>query len=741
MLYFDLMILRISFIGLVSIVLTGIFFIARKLLTQHIRFIFLLVIVILPLLSYPMLITVKLPPEAPEWLLDIRLPDPEQQLLTPTGIGFLTESLFKTEGPVSAEISTWLTEHGYQTDQGWSERIVRFLPLLQLIYWFGFSLSLIVNIILTNRRLRKRSQYRSLNASSLNRADWQAELAKIRDEMGIYRKSDIVLAAPDEDQVWAILQNWRQRTIPVPAGEPSAVNLTDRREWLIRQLRLNARPRIFYTIVWLIARSLFWFNPWIDYCYKSLITDDHHRTGFLQKNRIIPYQWIISGVAFLLILGSLAMVGWQIPQQITRDIKQIKIEGASELTVKILDQYPLRTKPNLRWIFDQPKNDYGFALLDAEGKPVWFVPGRQIWDTSYFKDLSWLHIWQTSSVQLPDQSWSLLANISRYKQNSSDEQSYVSDSVWHLHISHDGQLINAGKVIEYQTAQMVSDSIVASGALLNDGSYLLTDRRSQSESLSSDINITLEYVNEITRYDADGNRPGDIASDNWFNTFKRCYINKATRYGQMEFIAQNEIEQFIPIRDHFIGLLNVRGTISLIPVLSPKKQIQTDMTYQAQYRFICLDSNGFEIWQKDLTEPSDGLMIHNPNLTDGDMLYWQASRFADYYSDVQSYSMAYAPFDTIIALNTENASSWKLSMDEKITRNFNIAQWIAQNDCLSLLLTGKNEDPNTLMICQLDKQGELIGLAQLDNIEDYYLYSIVEARPGSVSLYKNIGEG
>ena len=165
------------------------------------------------------------------------------------------------------------------------------------------------------------------------------------------------------------------------------------------------------------------------------------------------------------------------------------------------------------------------------------------------------------------------------------------------------------------------------------------------------------------------------------------------------------------------------------------------LNYQAQYRFICLDSNGHELWQKDLTDPGDGIMIQNQYLADGDMLYWITSSFDDYYSDVQSYSKAYAPYDTIIALNTADASSWKLRLDEEITENFNIEQWIVQNDCLSLMLVALNEGSFDLMICQLDRQGVLIGLKKFDNISDYYLYRLVKASPGKVSLYKNTPEG
>ncbi|HAL74299.1 MAG TPA: hypothetical protein DCM45_04290 [Clostridiales bacterium] len=579
MLYFDLMILRILLTGLVSIILTSIFFIARKLLTHQIRYIFLLVLLILPLLAFPMLITVKLPSEAPDWLLDIRLPDPDQQLLTQTGIGFLTEELFKTEGPVSAEISTWLTEQGYQNDLGLSEQLVLYLPLLKLIYWVGFVLSLLVNIILLIRRLRKRTQFRSLSASSLNQSDWQSEIARIRDETGIYRKSDVVLAGPDEHHVWAILQNWRQRTIPVPTNELSEVNPPERRDWLIRQLQLAAHPRILITIIWLITRSLLWFNPWIDYCFKSIITHDRHKSDHKQGGKINPFRWVASGTAILLMIGSLAMVGWQIPQQITRDFKLLKNENAPELDVDILDQYPQRTKPIVNWIFNQKTDEYGFALLDPDGQPIWFVPGRDIWDTSYLNDLSLMYVWQISAVQMTDQSWSLISNINRYNSSphADDERTFITDSAWHLHISQDGQLISSDKVVEYQRAQLISDSIVSSGSLLNDGSYLLTDRKSQSASLSSDINITLVYVNEINRFSADGEKPGKTGTPDWVNALNRCYITKATRYGQMEFIAQNKIEQIIPVWESNVGLLNSRGTISSIPGLNPKKQIITDL--------------------------------------------------------------------------------------------------------------------------------------------------------------------
>jgi len=741
MLYFNLIPLRILFIGIISVLLSGIFFVMRKLLTQRIRSILLCTLLILPLLAFIMLNPIKLPSEAPDWLLDIRLPDPEQKFLTQNGIGIMTEELFKTEGPVSAEISSWLTEQGYQSDRTMSEQIVHYLPLLQMIYWFGLFLSLILNIILLTRRLRRRTQFRSANASDLNQAEWQVEIAALRDETGIYRQSDIVLAGQDEHHVWAILQNWLQRTLPVPASEPSAVEPAERRQWLLKQLHLNAHPCYFITIVWLIARSLIWFNPLIDFCFKSLIHADRLETSHVEKRHNNIFHWVPSGIVLLFMIGCLTLIGWQIPQRISRDFKLLKIEDAPELAVNILDRYPRRTEPLVSWIFDQKSDDYGFALLDAEGKPIWYVPGREIWDTSYLNDLSLLDVWQISAVQMTDQSWSLMANISRYKSLSMDERKVMSNLAWHLHISLDGKLISANKVFEYQIAQLIAENSDASASLLNDGSYLLTNQRSQSASLSSDIKISLLTIDELSCFDADGKERNSFENNSWVKKFNRCYMTKATRYGFMEFNSLNEIDQFIPIRDNFVGLLNKRGTISLIPSLNPKKQIQTDLDYQAQYCFICLDSNGDEIWRKDLTDPSDGMMIQDQYQADGDMLYWQASRYDNYYSDLQSYSKAYAINDTIIALNTANATSWKLRLDEKIVKNFRIDRWIAQNDCLSLLFSGINENPNKLMICQLNRQGELIGLTKFENISDSYLYQLVEASPGRVSLFKDSGEG
>lgn len=741
MLFFDLVLMRILLIGIISFILFGIFFVTQKRLGYQSRFILLIVLLILPLLAFPMLSSITLPAEAPDWLLDIRLPDPEQQFLTERGIGILTEKRFKTENPVSAEISTWLNEHGYEYDQEHSDLISLYLPLLQLIYWFGFLLSLSVNIILMIRRLRKRTQYRSLNASNINQADWQAEVAQIRDELGIYRKSDIVLAGPDEHHISAILQNWFQRTIPVPASEPMAVDPSERRVWLLRQLRLNARPRIILTIIWLIARSLLWFNPWIDHCFKSLIID-HLEKNQVQLSNKISFRWIPSGIVLISIISSLTIVSWQIPRQITRDLTLLKIDHAPELTVNILDKFPDRTEPIVSWIFDQKTDDYGFALLDVAGEPIWFVTGREIWGNSSINDLSLLNVWKVNAVQMPDQSWSLMANMTRYKSISKDDDqlSVMSDSTWHLHISCDGSLIRVNKVVEHPIAQMFSDRIVASASQLNDGSYLLTDRRSQSASLSNDINITLVTVKETSWFDVDGTEINILDNNSWLKTFNFCNISKASRYGSMEFIAQNEIEQYIPIRDNCVGLLNTRGTIALIPSLNPKNQIQTSVFYQAQYRFICLDSIGHKVWQKDLTDPGDGIMIQTQYLSDGEMIYWQGSRFDNFYSDEQSYSKAYVPFDTIIALNTANATSWKLRLDEEITENFSIAHWIAQNNCLSFLLTGI-QNPNDLMICQLDQYGKLIGLAQLDHISDYYLYRLVETSPGRVSLFKYSSEG
>ena len=123
------------------------------------------------------------------------------------------------------------------------------------------------------------------------------------------------------------------------------------------------------------------------------------------------------------------------------------------------------------------------------------------------------------------------------------------------------------------------------------------------------------------------------------------------------------------------------------------------------------------------------------------MLYWFGMLSSIYNDDMANYSKSYAIYSAIIGLNTSTAETWKLMLDEQIAANYDITQYFAKNDCLSLLLTGKGDSTNTLLICQLYRDGQVIGMTQLKDLDQPYLYRIVDASPGSVSLFKQSEEG
>ena len=277
MLYFDLILMRMILAGLATVFLAAVYLLTRKWLANHVRSVILAVLLLLPLLAFVVMPAVSLPDSAPDWLLDIRLPDPAIQPMTGEAIGAYIDDLRDAKDTVGSELSAWLADKGYQPELNLSDWIILALPVARLIYLAGLLLSIVTGLFLAIRQLRRRREFRLSTKSSINNAAWQAEIAGLRDEIGVYKQADIVLASQDEGHPLAILQNWRQRTIPVPATDPEDVEPNERRELLIRQLRLNTRPRLLISVLWLTARCLIWFNPFFYQCNRFWTVDFQDR--------------------------------------------------------------------------------------------------------------------------------------------------------------------------------------------------------------------------------------------------------------------------------------------------------------------------------------------------------------------------------------------------------------------------------------------------------------------------------
>ena len=155
MLVLDLILLRILLAGLLTGLLLWLFTQARRFFpasfSPRLRRVIWLTLLILSLLIIPLPVILNLPAETPDWLMALRLPDPQKSVLSFESIDKFFTDILPAGKTLSVKPGTWLSDQGYRQVLSFPDWIVNSLNNLRLFYFAGMLITLLVLIVKIGR--------------------------------------------------------------------------------------------------------------------------------------------------------------------------------------------------------------------------------------------------------------------------------------------------------------------------------------------------------------------------------------------------------------------------------------------------------------------------------------------------------------------------------------------------------------------------------------------------------------
>jgi len=458
MLYIDLIVLRILLTGLIICLLLGLFLLLRWLLPwaipPRLRRIVWLVLLFASLMIIPFPAVLKLPADLPIWFFRLRLPDPVSVQLDEAIVAdfFSFDSLSlnslaeQGDETFADTITRAMSNLELLPDLTWQEQLLKLLPWLRVLYLTGLVIALLAHIVYYFKVIRNKMICKTVGETG--REAWQSDIIMMRDDFDNYRQADVMMydSVCDHPSRW--LKNWREHILPVPTELPGQMSPDDRKEWLQVQLDHLAHPGLLPIYIWLIVRSLFWFNPFWHSgwrCYANDLT--HFKISRLRKKqgKNNEYQHNITilvsrYLSLTVLLSAIAFLAWQMPRQILPDINSSTINGADadSIITRLLptDQYLLTDD---RMVIDDStilvttdafSRFDSLLRLDRNGEIIWQQSIYDLLDLPVYSSVETL-----DTCQIADNLWSVAIKTGNSINQAQDIRYVQIDAL--------GQLVNS----------------------------------------------------------------------------------------------------------------------------------------------------------------------------------------------------------------------------------------------------------------------------------------------------------
>jgi len=395
----DLILLRILLTGVVISLLLGLFLLLRKMIPRAfppgLRRLIWLVLLFASLLIIPFPASIKMPSELPLGFFQYRLPDPaasqlsEQTVKEYFSLDLASLNSLVGEGDESFAdtVAKAMRDLDLLPAQSWQDKLRGLIPWLRMIYLSGFAISLLTHIIYYYVSVRNKMICRKIDETG--REAWQADITAMRDQFENYRQADVMMYDCDCDRPSRWLINWKNHILAVPADRPDKMDIADRKDWLQAHLDFLAHPDFLPIILWLIVRSVFWFNPfwhssWC--CYSKDLTDTkisriHHRQR-IKTNRLNNIFIVLIGfVTCLVMLAVVVFLAWQMPCQILPAVNSTQIVSKADRPVltrsissdryTLTDYRVLFSESSLISTADSLSRYDSLTRLDRNGDVIW----------------------------------------------------------------------------------------------------------------------------------------------------------------------------------------------------------------------------------------------------------------------------------------------------------------------------------------------------------------------------------
>lgn len=727
MILIDLFLLRILLTGLIISLLLGLFLLLRQMLPRAfspgLRRIIWLVLLFASLMIILFPFSIKMPSDLPLWFFHYRLPEPvvsqlsEQTVTEFFALDLASLNSLAGEGDESFADTVAKTMRALELlpTQNWQDKIRSLIPWLRIIYLGGFIIAFVSHLIYYFKDIRKKMMCRMIDETG--REAWQADIASMRDQFGNYRQADVMMYDCDCDRPSRWLKNWRKHILPVPADRPDEMSLSDRKDWLQAHLDFLAHPDLLPIIVWLIVRSVFWFNPFwhSSWCYYSKdLTDTkisrirHHQR--MQTSQNINIIIVLTGILTCLVMLTVVFfLIWQMPHQILPTVNSTQIASKADVPVMtrsipsnrytLTDYRVIFNESSLISAADSLSRFDGLTRLDSNGDIVWQSSIYRLLDLQIQPSVETM-----DTCQIAEDRWSIAVKVGR--------ANIQIPEIWMICVDGLGQPVGRQKIeLPDQYGRLDTDYSIGI-TLAPDGGWIQSIyslKKVKSAQTALPVLLSQNLLN-ISRHDTQGQTiwsldPSSTDLQDIGNTF--IMNEKVVKF--------KSIQQIIPTLDGGCAIIT-RGQTRLMRINRETDREESVYYYDID-RLLIITVNGEISRAQDLIGKAGYFKVHQAFTEDDGTLYLTG---LDTKSDPGSSESEAISFPAIQAINADGTVRFSLVIAE--SGQYNLRGAMLQNQQLTILLQDVNRGS---ALYQIDLKGQNQWLNILDSDDGFVPMALV----------------